>query len=213
MRGLIKILFLFGLMAAVTPFAANAFTIYLDQVNDNNTGTQGPWASVTLTDSTFNGKDSVHFNVAPIESAFTSIGTNFGLQTFYFNENTSFGSDLLIGNFDPAGWLYDYGTFNDSEFGVFEFKSNSDTGNNRANPLSFDVYTQAGTDLSIANFSSTLSTGGYLFSAHIADYTGGKSAKFATDGSPAPVPEPSTILLLGSGLAGLAFVARRRRKE
>jgi hypothetical protein len=31
--------------------------------------------------------------------------------------------------------------------------------------------------------------------------------------SQAVIPEPSTFLLLGGGLAGLAFYARRRRKE
>jgi hypothetical protein len=31
--------------------------------------------------------------------------------------------------------------------------------------------------------------------------------------APAPVPEPSTFLLLGGGIAGLALVVRRRRKE
>jgi len=213
-----SILLLFGLMAIVTPVNANALTFYLDEVNVNNTGEQGPWASVTLTDSKFSGKDSVHFVVEPIESAFTftSTDTNFGLQTFYFNENTTFGSDLQLGNFASTGWSYNYSSsyaYNaGGDFGKFEFLAGG-TGSSRANPLSFDVYAGSGTDITIENFSSVLSPDGYLFAAHIADYNGGKSAKFATDGSVAPVPEPSTILLLGSGLFGLGWFGRKRKKS
>lgn len=57
----------------------------------------------------------------------------------------------------------------------------------------------------------------FLFKATPNDSVNGESAfrikSISAHIAPAPVPEPSTILLLSSGLAGLAFYARRRRKE
>lgn len=214
MKRYIKIFLVLAMILAVAPSGANALTFYLDEVNGNNTGTAGPWASVTLTDSTFLGKDSVHFEVDPIDAAFLNRGTNFGLQSFYFNENTTFGSSLRIGNFVPTGWSYSYGGLYNAGggFGKFEFLTDG-TGSSRANPLSFDIYNNSGLDVSIANFSSILSTEGYLFAAHIADYNGGLSAKFATDGSTTPVPEPGTMMLFGIGMLGLAVFGKRRMNK
>lgn len=194
---------------------ANALSYFLDEVNDNNTGTSGPWAVVTLTDIVVGGNDAVHFVVDPIDSAFSNLGTNFGLQSFYFNENTGFGSSLVFGNFSPGGWNYNYGgSYNaGGGFGKFEILANG-SGSNRANPLSFDVYTNTNKTLNISDFTTTLSTEGYIFAAHIADYNNGNSAKFATDGPPDTiVPEPGTMLLLGTGLFGLAIFGKRRMSK
>lgn len=37
--------------------------------------------------------------------------------------------------------------------------------------------------------------------------------RFIVNGEPAPVPEPSTLLLLASGLIGLGFYSRRKKKN
>ncbi len=187
---------------------ANAVVFYMDQNNVGLVG--GPWATVTLTDITSDGLDGVHFDVDPDDLAFTNTGTNFGFQTFYFNEATLFGNQLEIANLN-TDWDFKYSPSSNlggtGLFGKFEFRLSGD-GGSRLNPLTFDVLAPVGKNLTIWDLSSVKSTEGYIFAGHIEGFESGT----VTSGMFATVPIPNAAWLLGAGVVALIGLKRRRSK-
>jgi len=67
----------------------------------------------------------------------------------------------------------------------------------------------SGVGIDAVDFDQTNSQG-YYTAAHVQGITGGLSGVITSGGSSQPVPEPTTMLLLGIGLTGLAFFGRKR---
>lgn len=138
-------------------------------------------------------------------------GTNYGIDKFYFNTLLSPVAPASNWQFSgPAGWGVKFNK-NLSEFGTFELAWDGN-GGTRAEPLSFTLryLDQLITpeDFYVSNCD------GFHFAVHDAGFSvpfkGAivESAMFA-DGR-LPVSEPGTLMLLGSGLVGLAVYSRRK---
>ena len=100
---------------------------------------------------------------------------------------------------------------NVSEFGLFEAYEH-DPGS-FYNPLiiAIDLKTISNyTTLTVEDFAVQNENGG-MFVGHLKNFVAinGQTSTFLGDA--APVPEPGTVLLFGTGLAGLAAVGRRRK--
>jgi hypothetical protein len=223
------------LMLAALPTHAASVSFFLDQSNKLPDGTN--YLSVMLTENDTGGVDFLVKTLAPLNDI---AGSNFGIQKFGFSfvdgawgeisglPDRKHGKGNRHGGDDfgkhetwveisglPDRWRVQNNKQMDG-FGKFDIRL-AGKGKARVDTLNFTV-----NDVSLNDFGS-------LFAAQVTgfewckvdderrNWCGGKdcttSAYFAGSMSVSQVPIPAAVWLLGSGLLGLAGVARRGKQR
>lgn len=191
---------------AVVP-AAHADVIY-NLTFDGCSGGCGPQDSFGTIDLHQVDSDTVNISVSLLNNnVFLTTGSHTG---FSFNFQ---GSDITLGQL-PTGWVDAGPNVTQPAFGLFahgidcsQGNSNDKNGCAGNNPwqgvLSFDV--SRGSGLSLSDFLTN--SGGFTFAVDILSGTDQKTGLVAAGD---PVPEPGTLVMMGTGVLGLAGMIRRK---
>jgi hypothetical protein len=200
-----KKVLLIMLIALSVSMTGTASAVIIDLNYSNLTGLNGTYATVDLTQDTTN-LQTFHFIVTPT--------ANYLMRNFYFNTDIAGLTTANIINISSASPAYSAVVFfnnNADGFGQFDIKIGKN-GQHNVSELTFDLI-NVGIGKTVNDFIqlSDGSAGHGLghFAAQILFNASTGVTGYVRD-SGTRIPEPSALLLLGSGLLGFALYNRRR---
>jgi len=203
MKTIAKLVACIGLACSVNANAASV-SYYLDQSNIASYPDGTNYLQVTISDGAAGAIDFTITTLAGLPSTAK-------MDQFGFNPASPITLSAANVSGLPTGWSL-LGAGNMDGFGGFSVRPDTNGAATRVSTLTFSIVGITGDTInSYANLSTgTAGQGNTFFAAHVAGLTNDPNVTSGYFGGSTPVPVPAAAWLLGSGLIGLAGVARRK---